>query len=226
MRKKIPTQLDPESQFLDSMSQSLKDKLSSLMSNSAGSATTAFLLNRIWGMVNSVQIVMLLPQGDVRLPANIHLTTQSIQSNTQHEILKALSFDNFEFTNTTPFSKEFQEQGYDSFYVIDNLRPIYKNINMFSMLTALILIIAGCVKLIFKRQIKLFETVKNLIVYNFLIKLIIENSLQLSVFSLINLQESLPTSKNEIISMTFAGVYLVLVVSLCIFNWLKVRKLT
>ena len=177
-------------------------------------------------MVNSVQIVMLLPLGDVRLPANIHLTTQSIQSNTQHEILKALSFDNFEFTNTTPFSKEFQEQGYDSFFVIDNLRPIYKNINMFSMLTALILIIAGCVKLIFKRQIKLFETVKNLIVYNFLIKLIIENSLQLSVFSLINLQESRPTSKNEIISMTFAGVYLVLVVSLCIFNWLKVRKLT
>ena len=94
------------------------------------------------------------------------------------------------------------------------------------MLTALILMIAGCVKLIFKREIKLFETVKNLIVFNFLIKLIIENSLQLSVFSLINLQESLPTSKNEIISMTFAGVYLVLVISLCIFNWLKVRKLT
>ena len=94
------------------------------------------------------------------------------------------------------------------------------------MLTALILMIAGCVKLIFKREIKVFETVKNLIVFNFLIKLIIENSLQLSVFSLINLQESLPTSKNEIISMTFAGVYLVLVISLCIFNWLKVRKLT
>ena len=70
---------------------------------------------------------------------------------------------------------------------------------MFSMLTALILIIAGCVKLIFKRENKLFETVKNLIVFNFLIKLIIENSLQLSVFSLVNLQESLPTSKNEII---------------------------
>jgi hypothetical protein len=52
---------------------------------------------------------MLLPLGEVRLPANIHLTTQSIQSNTQHEILKALSFDNFEFKNTTPFSKEFEE---------------------------------------------------------------------------------------------------------------------
>ena len=97
---------------------------------------------------------------------------------------------------------------------------------MFSMLTALILMIAGCVKLIFKREIKLFETVKNLIVFNFLIKLIIENSLQLSVFSLVNLQESLPTSKNEIMSMAFAAVYLLLVVSLCLFNWLKVRKLT
>jgi hypothetical protein len=94
------------------------------------------------------------------------------------------------------------------------------------MLTALILMIAGCVKLIFKREIKLFETLKNLIVFNFLIKLIIENSLQLSVFSLVNLQESLPTSKNEIMSMAFAAVYLFLVVSLCIFNWLKVRKLT
>ena len=94
------------------------------------------------------------------------------------------------------------------------------------MLTALILMIAGCVKLIFKREIKLFETVKNLIVFNFLIKLIIENSLQLSVFSLVNLQESLPTSKNEIMSMAFAAVYLLLVVSLCLFNWLKVRKLT
>ena len=69
----------------------------------------AFVLNRIWGMVNSVQIVMLLPLGEVILPANIHLTTSSIQSNTQHEILKALSFDNFEFKNTTPFSKEFEE---------------------------------------------------------------------------------------------------------------------
>ena len=97
---------------------------------------------------------------------------------------------------------------------------------MFSMLTALILMIAGCVKLIFKREIKLFETLKNLIVFNFLIKLIIENSLQLSVFSLVNLQESLPTSKNEIMSMAFAAMYLLLVVSLCIFNWIKVRKLT
>ena len=97
---------------------------------------------------------------------------------------------------------------------------------MFSMLTCLILLIAGCVKLIFKREIKLFETVKNLIVFNFLIKLIIENSLQLSVFSLVNLQESLPTSKNEIMSMAFAAVYLLLVVSLCLFNWLKLRKLT
>ena len=60
-------------------------------------------------MVNSVQIAMLLPLGEVILPANIHLTTSSIQSNTQHEILKALSFDNFEFKNTTPFSKEFEE---------------------------------------------------------------------------------------------------------------------
>jgi hypothetical protein len=94
------------------------------------------------------------------------------------------------------------------------------------MITALILIIAGCVKLIFKREIKLFETVKNLIVFNFLIKIIIENSLQLSVFSLVNLQESQPTSKNEIMSMAFAAVYLLLVVSLCIFNWIKVRKLT
>lgn len=91
--------------------------------------------------------------------------------------MKALSFDNFEFKNTTPFSKEFEEQGYDSFYVIDNLRPIYKNINMFSMLAVLLLIIAGLIKLIVKREIKLFETVKNIIVFNFLIKLVIENSL-------------------------------------------------
>jgi hypothetical protein len=187
---------------------------------------SAFLLNRIWGMVNSVQIVMLLPLGEVRLPANIHLTTQSIQSNTQHEILRALSFDNFEFTNTTPFSKEFQEQGYDSFFVIDNLRPIYKNINMFSMVTVLFLIIAGTIKLIFKREIKLVETVKNVIVFNFLIKLVIENSLQLSVFSLINLQESRPTTKNEIMSIVFASIYLLSVLSICTFNWLKVRKLT
>lgn len=138
-------------------------------------------------MVNSVQLVMLLPLGEVKLPANIHLTTQSIQSSTQHEILKALSFDNFEFKNTTPFSKEFEEQGYDSFFVIDNLRPIYKNINMFSMVTVFLLMVAGLIKLIMKREIKLFETVKNIIVFNFLIKLVIENSLQLSVFSLINL---------------------------------------
>jgi hypothetical protein len=58
---------------------------------------------------------------------------------------------------------------------------------MFSMVTVLFLIIAGTIKLIFKREIKLVETVKNLIVFNFLIKLVIENSLQLSVFSLINL---------------------------------------
>ena len=169
------------------MSQSLKEKLGALMSSSAGSATTAFLLNRIWGMVNSVQIVMLLPLGDVKLPANIHLTTSSIQSNTQHEIFKAISFDNFEFKNTTPFSKEFEEQGYDSFFVIDNLRPIYKNINMFLMLTTLLLLIAALIKPIFKREIKIFEMLKNFIVFNFLIKLIIENSLQLSVFSLVNL---------------------------------------
>jgi len=94
------------------------------------------------------------------------------------------------------------------------------------MLTILLLITAGCIKLIFKREIKLFNSVKNLIVFNFLIKLIIENSLQLSVFSLVNLQESTPSSKNEIMSMVFAVVYILLVVSLGLFNWLKVRKLT
>ncbi len=58
---------------------------------------------------------------------------------------------------------------------------------MFSMVTVFLLMVAGLIKLIMKREIKLFETVKNIIVFNFLIKLVIENSLQLSVFSLINL---------------------------------------
>ena len=97
---------------------------------------------------------------------------------------------------------------------------------MFSMLTVLLLVIAGIIKLIFKREIKIFEMMKNFIVFNFLIKLIIENSLQLSVFSLVNLQESKPRDKNEIMSITFAAVYLLVVVSICIFNILKLRKLT
>jgi uncharacterized membrane protein (DUF106 family) len=96
---------------------------------------------------------------------------------------------------------------------------------MFSMVTVSFLIIAGFIKLIFKKEIKIVETVKNVIVFNFLIKLVIENSLQLSVFSLVNMQESIPTNKNEIMSMAFAAVYLLAVVSICIFNWLKVRKL-
>ena len=96
---------------------------------------------------------------------------------------------------------------------------------MFSMVTVLFLIVAGFIKLISKREIKIVETVKNVIVFNFLIKLVIENSLQLSVFSLVNMQESIPTNKNEIMSMAFAAVYLLAVVSICIFNWLKVRKL-
>jgi hypothetical protein len=48
---------------------------------------------------------------------------------------------------------------------------------MFSMLTVLLLLIAGLIKLIFKREIKIFEMLKNFIVFNFLIKLMIENSL-------------------------------------------------
>jgi hypothetical protein len=48
---------------------------------------------------------------------------------------------------------------------------------MFSMLTVFLLLIALLVKLIFKREIKIFETVKNLVVFNLLIKLVIENSL-------------------------------------------------
>jgi hypothetical protein len=48
---------------------------------------------------------------------------------------------------------------------------------MFSMLTVFLLLIAVLIKLIFKREIKMFETVKNLVVFNFLIKLVIENSL-------------------------------------------------
>jgi hypothetical protein len=97
---------------------------------------------------------------------------------------------------------------------------------MFLMVTVLFLIIAGTIKLIFKKEIKLVETVKNVIVFNFLIKLVIENSLQLSVFSLINLQESRPTTKNEIMSIVFASLYLLSVLSICTFNFLKVRKLT
>ena len=52
-------------------------------------------------MVNSVQIVLLLPLGDIELPANTQLTTQMIQSGTQFEFLKALSLDSFEFGNDT-----------------------------------------------------------------------------------------------------------------------------
>ena len=96
---------------------------------------------------------------------------------------------------------------------------------MFSIVTVLFLIIASLIKFIFKREIKLVETVKNLIVFNFLIKLVIENSLQLSVFSLVNMQESIPTTNNEIMSMVFAAVYLLAVVSICLFNFLKVKKL-
>ncbi len=97
---------------------------------------------------------------------------------------------------------------------------------MFFMLTALLIIIALAIKLIFKREIKIFDTIKNFIVFNFLIKLMIENSLQLSVFSLVNLQESKPKNKNEVFSMIFAAIYLTAVVSICIFNALKVRNLT
>jgi hypothetical protein len=48
---------------------------------------------------------------------------------------------------------------------------------MFSILTVFLLFIALLIKLIFKREIKIFETVKNLVVFNLLIKLVIENSL-------------------------------------------------
>jgi hypothetical protein len=44
-----------------------------------------------------------------------------------------MTFDTFEFFNTTGFSKNFEDQGYKSIYVIDNLKPIYKNLNLVSM---------------------------------------------------------------------------------------------
>ena len=85
-------------------------------------------------MVNSVQLVLLLIYEDFDLPANTQLTTQAIFQSSQFEFFKALSFDTLSFNNDTEaFNNQFDEQGFHSAFVIDNLQALYKNINILAL---------------------------------------------------------------------------------------------
>jgi hypothetical protein len=107
-------------------------------------------MTRLWGMITSMQIIVLMPLLSVDIPQNIHLVYQFISGNMNFQMvpfdLEEMGIFYFNETNDRSFSPYFQENGYESIYVLKNVNENFINLitvllatSMFSMLDLLML---------------------------------------------------------------------------------------
>ncbi len=92
----------------------------------------------------------------------------------------------FVYKDSYPYSKNFKEQGFESYYMLRNIGPMIKNILKVLFATALICIVVFVIEY-FKKDTFVGNFLKKKFLFNFSLKFFVDFGLRLFTFSIINL---------------------------------------
>lgn len=94
-------------------------------------------MSRLWGMIKSIQIILMFPLTLVEIPANVQLLYFFMTYNFNMELvpLDSLSFQFMDFESSSypvqvPFNDKFEDQGFNSLYFLENGSSNVSNINV------------------------------------------------------------------------------------------------
>ena len=111
------------------------------------------IMSRLWGMIGSMQLIVLLPLIKVNIPGNVQLIYYFINYNMNFQIIPMdlESYGIVSFSKKKAFSREYEEHGYPTKYVLANLGENIINLFTFIGCLILVLIIDKLGSLIFNR---------------------------------------------------------------------------
>ena len=114
------------------------------LANIALSQFLTVSLNRFWGSVNSIQIVAHLPLNSIVLPASCYGLFADLIAIASFDIFEPADHIDFNITETKPYNPKFEQLGYGSSNIIENMGSII--ILILCMIVYLIVVLCynGC----------------------------------------------------------------------------------
>jgi hypothetical protein len=85
-------------------------------------------MSRIWGMIKSLQIILLFPLALVNIPPNVQLLYFFMTYSCNTELVPS-DFDYVEEASG-PFNDKFEDQGYKSVFFLVNSASQFNNVNI------------------------------------------------------------------------------------------------
>jgi hypothetical protein len=86
-------------------------------------------MSRLWGLINSMQIIVMMPLISVEFPANVQLVYYFLSYNMNFQIipldLNAYGILEFNETADVSFTAQFGQQGYTSLHMLQNITVIF-----------------------------------------------------------------------------------------------------
>ena len=105
-------------------------------------------MSKLWGLISSMQFIVLLPLMSVRIPANVQLIYYFISYNMNWQIIPMdleaygiLSFNEPEEEGADAYTREFEEQGYPYISMLQNLSENFMNVISTSVYTLIYLFV-------------------------------------------------------------------------------------
>ena len=145
-------------------------------------------LNQLWTMINTQQLIVLMPLFDIKPPANVNMLFE--------KIMEIAAFDLFEVNEpldkllnlepTEPFNERFSTVGFESIYLLNNLGTL--NFAYIAwILAALVTLGLRRFALDSDKVYTIFNKMRKLLFFNTIISIYIESYSLLAVCCLINL---------------------------------------
>ena len=147
-------------------------------------------LNTLWTMINGLQIIVHLPVFDTQFPANANTLLTYLIEVANFELIPPSLLENVlgSFEETWPLNENFGAIGYETRLLIQNLGSVY-----FAFMAHLVLfVVLGILWLFLKlhngeRVRKLKEKLEGYLMWNSIMKMLIEASLEIALACFINM---------------------------------------
>ena len=110
-------------------------------------------MNKLWRLIDSLQIISTLPLMEVQFPSNADIVYQFLDGNSNMQFSCSAETDSddssrfFQYPTKSAYSSQFAVSGYDSHIIFENIGPTVSNMGTVLLVTVGILIFVSLLKL-------------------------------------------------------------------------------
>ncbi|TNV87465.1 hypothetical protein FGO68_gene5798 [Halteria grandinella] len=232
MRKLLPRQMKLNQELL-SLAVKLKTTITTaVFGNSFINIALSTSLQTVWGMINALQIIILLPLVNLYFPPNAQLIFDILTHIFNFEfydltpsLTQLLMMNSFEYQDeiSGPLQPQFSNYGYEQLNSVLNLNNVFATLVVILILDSLAMLLA----LIYRnrpsvpRPITWFDEAVR---HNMLARFFLQCFIQLSLCSLLNLNEFMFTSFATSFASVFAAMLIVSLAVFMVYNFRFVRR--